>query len=797
MARRCGPKCSARSGAALSSSTGLRTSSQGTCCSFKLFNSVFKLRAETKLPLMLLVVVWLTLLLSKQILPRLGDMSQAESPPTSCWLSYMSQSESSPTSCWLGFDYNATLGYPGEGPPSLCSAAVDQARSRPSCSLPSSIALAFASYTTGLFEPAAFDAKAVLPTQSSVATRWPAAFDGKAVLPTQSSVATRWPAPRRKKESKRKIEPEEREEREERDPLAKRGRPSNKVRAQHLVNRDTVNAALLGEQRTVDGTCTEHKVCQNPLPNGAPCFSNIWSSKEVFETHLKRFLGYSQEIRSSIVFSLLQDQFHCDSGPDGKPISTPRWHYVVSGDHGLRSVCQHVFLLAYPVGVTTLKRLRLRIESGCTCAHAKLEEGGTVRYEGKATMRDDIIGWYISYAAQIGDYMPDGQEIIVPRRWRAEEFAELLHSFGQDGPTYEYFCKVVKRAPELAHICRARKLLNFQHCTICVDHNEAVKAAMQTRDPEKVKQAKARRREHHMMTRAERLAYYARRELGRASEEALSLILDKWDSAKTTVPYFARSPGHWWSSLKHDVLEQHVLGVRVHDQPNRHYFFSVNSTVSGSANLNVEGIRRVLCDLYRSKPLPRTIYVQGDNASDNKCWTLLLFFAMLVHHGYTNDVYFSFLIVGHTHEDIDQVFSILSRFLKGIGRVVDPVQFDADLKAAMGDRPAHFENMWSVFDWINFLKPSLRTPTPVGIQHAKVGNETLVPHTFWIHKRSRDGCVVLHYKELSADAVWLPPLVPNASPLLTDPDGIEFLNPDVPPPDPLVCTPCELEFVHE
>jgi hypothetical protein len=589
---------------------------------------------------------------------------------------------------------------------------------------------------------------------------------------------------------KREIDPSLEEQ-----PTSQRKRPSNGERAEHILNDDTINAALLGELRTVDGKRTAHKACNNPLPNAAPCFSDMWTSKAAYKAHLERFMGYSQEIRSSIVFRLLQDQYYCDSGPDGKPMGDPKWHYVVSTDQGSRLVCQHVFLLAYPVGETTLRRLKTRIEHGCTCAHAKFEEGGTVRYEGKATVRDDIIGWYISYATFIGDYMPDSADLVVPRRWRAEEFAELEYSFGADAPTYEYFCTVLKHAPELAHICRARKLLNFQDCTSCVDHNECVKSAMQTRDPEKVKQAKAARHAHHIMQRAERLEYYSRRELGRASSDVLSLILDKWDSAKTTVPFFARSPGHWWSSLKHDVLEQHVLGVKVHDQPDRHYFFTINSTISGSANLNVEGIRRVLVDLYRSTPLPRTICVQGDNASDNKCWTLLLFFAMLVYHGYTNDVYFSFLLVGHTHEDIDQLFSILSRFLKGIGRVVDPLQFDADLKAAMKERPACFEHISSVFDWIGFLKPSLRTPVPVGIQHSKLGEETLVPHTFWIHKRSRDGCVVMHYKERSADSVWLPPLQAHASPLVTDPEGIEFLDPGCPPRDPLACTPCEMEFV--
>jgi hypothetical protein len=76
------------------------------------------------------------------------------------------------------------------------------------------------------------------------------------------------------------------------------------------------------------------------------------------------------------------------------------------------------------------------------------------------------------------------------------------------------------------------------------------------------------------------------------------MILDKWDSAKTTVPFFARSPGAWWSTSKKEVLEQHVLGVLVHDVPNRNYFFTVNPTVRGDANLNIEGIRRVLLDLY-------------------------------------------------------------------------------------------------------------------------------------------------------------------------------------------------------
>ncbi len=92
------------------------------------------------------------------------------------------------------------------------------------------------------------------------------------------------------------------------------------------------------------------------------------------------------------------------------------------------------------------------------------------------------------------------------------------------------------------------------------------------------------------------------------------MILDKWDSAKTTVPYFARSPGAWWSTSKKEVLEQHVLGVLVHDVPNRNYFFTVNPTVRGDANLNIEGIRRVLLDLY-----PVLLLILLLRVSDTQC----------------------------------------------------------------------------------------------------------------------------------------------------------------------------------
>ena len=75
--------------------------------------------------------------------------------------------------------------------------------------------------------------------------------------------------------------------------------------------------------------------------------------------------------------------------------------------------------------------------------------------------------------------------------------------------------------------------------------------------------------------------------------------------------------------------------------------------------------------------------MQGDNASDNKNWALIAFFGMLIHHGYCKEVFFSFLLVGHTHEDIDQLFSTLSRFMKRLTAVMSPQDFQAEMANAL------------------------------------------------------------------------------------------------------------------
>jgi hypothetical protein len=58
--------------------------------------------------------------------------------------------------------------------------------------------------------------------------------------------------------------------------------------------------------------------------------------------------------------------------------------------------------------------------------------------------------------------------------------------------------------------------------------------------------------------------------------------------------------------------------------------------------------------------LPLVLLIQLDNAClDNKKQYVFSFFSLLVYKGVFHEVYINFLIVGHTHEDIDTMYLIV------------------------------------------------------------------------------------------------------------------------------------------
>lgn len=119
----------------------------------------------------------------------------------------------------------------------------------------------------------------------------------------------------------------------------------------------------------------------------------------------------------------------------------------------------------------------------------------------------------------------------------------------------------------------------------------------------------------------------------------ITIIIDKMDSAKNHVPWFSdgRRPKDVDSLLK-DALKLHVVGLIIHGKPDKRYLFWSYPYLPGNSNLNLECIRRALLHHLSSLPFRPKLYLQFDNASDNKNYAVLCLFAWLVKERYVSQV---------------------------------------------------------------------------------------------------------------------------------------------------------------
>src|SRR5690606_36211474 len=137
---------------------------------------------------------------------------------------------------------------------------------------------------------------------------------------------------------------------------------------------------------------------------------------------------------------------------------------------------------------------------------------------------------------------------------------------------------------------------------------------------------------------------------------------------KTDCPHWPGNTPGWAENLS--TYHQRAIGVKVHWRRTCiTYLFLTDCLITGGAgggaNLIVECLRRVFNDLHQEfQKLPPVLYVQFDNCSENKNRTVFAYLAHLVELNIFQKVKAGFLAVGHTHEDIDAYFSVISRHLR-------------------------------------------------------------------------------------------------------------------------------------
>ena len=151
--------------------------------------------------------------------------------------------------------------------------------------------------------------------------------------------------------------------------------------------------------------------------------------------------------------------------------------------------------------------------------------------------------------------------------------------------------------------------------------------------------------------------------------------------------------------------------------------------------------------LRGARPLPPNLFLQLDNsAKDNKNQYLMAFLSLLTARGVFKEIQVGFLVVGHTHEDIDAYFSHLSKELKQSSTYIM-----ADLmKAFMKSQKLAF--LPEVIQEVADLKSFVQSYQCSGTERLLgISNMHLIK--FYVDS---EGVPVMKFKKSAVDAEWEP-----------------------------------------
>jgi hypothetical protein len=228
-------------------------------------------------------------------------------------------------------------------------------------------------------------------------------------------------------------------------------------------------------------------------------------------------------------------------------------------------------------------------------------------------------------------------------------------------PSKPWFYKAWQADEDCKHI-KVRKTLRFSLCPECIKFIETRQHVLNDTERTAVKTAEGA---HHKFVRDQRGVYYWNRNHAITNPgEALSVIIDGADQSAFGSPHLCN---HSKDDDKHWKIGTNLMGALVHGRIA--HGFTVLPNIKHGSNLTIEALHRVLMHEYTaaSKALftQRVLYVQLDNTS-KQCKSQYVFgyFGLLVGWRLFKEILTGFLMVGHTHEDIDQFFSRLAEYLR-------------------------------------------------------------------------------------------------------------------------------------
>lgn len=363
-------------------------------------------------------------------------------------------------------------------------------------------------------------------------------------------------------------------------------------------------------------------------------------------------------------------------------------------------------------------------------------------------------------------------------------YNDRCRDFGQEQVTERYFRQTLqkmnnKRTPwvppgsDKPMRVRFHKYSAFGKCTVCIGIVLEVKATLN----------KATRAYllnllqcHRHTAYQEKQAWYMVRELAMANEMIWSLGQDNLDKRKTRMILLGRElKGHGIDDV---YFVNATLGV-VPVAGVGNYVFIAAPHLPDNANLALEMVHLTLMDVtarYASRHAdngkyqgPAEFDLQVDGCSVNKNLTKMGYMAWLCATRQMTLCSDNYMIVGHTHDLMDSILAIISRWIKTgllIRTIQDLVQAVHDAFVKLSARPVRIIVLNSVHHWTLLFENKIK----LGRFKCHVPDSER-PHRFEVC-RATSGAVELWYKNLRQQSFYwneVPlPLLEEAVPDLAD-----------------------------
>ncbi|XP_066929842.1 uncharacterized protein [Clytia hemisphaerica] len=274
----------------------------------------------------------------------------------------------------------------------------------------------------------------------------------------------------------------------------------------------------------------------------------------------------------------------------------------------------------------------------------------------------------------------------------------------------------------------------FTKCGICTLIKDIKNS---TKDKDLKNKMSLIRKLHNEQQMGERAKYKVHQTKARNNPDRYaSIIIDGMDQNKTSLPHFFTLSKEYSS----EFVKTHITGVLSHGCRKAFYVVDLHETPHDS-NLTMSILSYVFMRIAKDGVLPPVLYVQMDNCwRENKNQFLLAFFAFLVLKRIVKKVRLSYLLVGHTHEDIDSTFSNISTTLnkKDVFTIDHLLQ---TIKESFQKQNTSVSLLKYVFNYRDWFMPNIRTPS----HHTE-------PHAYKFELVNEE--VDLSFKRFAMDPEW-------------------------------------------